>query len=160
MVVDAEDAMVMVSVSEVRPDGNEVLIQNGVQRLGYRVDEAASDGLEVAHDYSRYRPIRAGRLQPVSVEIPSFNQVVRAGSQLRVTITTPGRNFAAWAFEQPGFGREVYYQVFRQPGRESAVRFTVLPGIDVPDSIGLPPCPSLRGQVCRPYQPRENTTVR
>ena len=158
MSVDADDAMVMVSVSEVRPDGNEVLIQNGVQRLGYRVDQAASDGLEVAHDYSRYRGVRPGQVQQVSVEIPSFNHVLRAGSQLRITITTPGRNFAAWAFEQPGFGREVSYQVHRQSGRASAVHLSVLPGIDAPDAY--PPCPSLRGQVCRPYEPRANTVVR
>jgi predicted acyl esterase len=154
---DTTDAAVMVTVSEVRPDGTEVLVQNGVQRLGYRVDQRRSDGLEVAHDFSErgYRPLRPGQLQQESVEIPSFNHVLRAGSRLRVTIATPGRNFAAWAFDNPapgGVGPTV--EVQRGTGRSSSVTLSVLPGIDVPP--GPAPCPGLRGQVCRPYEARTN----
>jgi hypothetical protein len=158
---DVRGAPVMVTVSEVRPDGTEFLVQNGVVRLGFRVDARRTDGLEVAHDFSStgFRPARAGQFDRAVVEIPAFNQVVRAGSQLRVTISTPGRNFAAWAFDNPNpGGGEPVQRVGRDPGRPSAVRLTVLPGIDVPD-VAAPACPSLRGQVCRPYEPRANHTA-
>jgi hypothetical protein len=33
----------------------------------------------------------------------------------------------------------------------------VVPGVGVP--TGLPPCPGLRGEPCRPYQPTANRTA-
>jgi hypothetical protein len=158
---DVQGAPVMVSISEVRPDGTEYLVQSGVVRVGFRVDQRNSDGLEIAHDFSAsgFRPRRAGQFDRAVVEIPSFNQVMRTGSQLRVTISTPGRNFAAWAFDNPNpGGGEPIQRIGRDPGRPSAVRLTVLPGVDLPDA-GPPACPSLRGQVCRPYEPRVNHTA-
>jgi uncharacterized protein len=39
--------------------------------------------------------------------------------------------------------------VARSPARPSRLLLPVVPGIDAP--TGLPPCPGLRGQPCRPY---------
>jgi len=158
---EAQGAPVMVTVSEVRPDGIEYLVQNGVLRAGYRVDPTHSDGLEIVHDFSAsgFRPSAPGRFDRVMVEIPSFNQVMRAGSRLRITISTPGRNYITWAFENPNAGGgEPLQQVGRDPNKPSAVHLTVLPGADVP-AVAPPPCPSLRGQVCRTYEPRVNHTA-
>jgi hypothetical protein len=40
------------------------------------------------------------------------------------------------------------------PARPSRLILPVVGGIAVP--TGLPPCPGLRGEPCRPYQPFEN----
>jgi hypothetical protein len=37
---------------------------------------------------------------------------------------------------------------------QSRLALPVVPGVDVPDA--LPPCPGLRGEPCRDYQPFEN----
>ncbi len=164
---ESPDPAVMVTVSEVRPDGTEYLVQNGALRVAYRtLDRSLTDGAEIIHDFSdrSFRPLRPGRFVQAKVEIPSFNHVFRAGSQLRLTIATPGRNYVTWAFENPGGenGALPQHQVARTEKRSSSVVLSVLPGVDVPDLDqpgGVPPCPSLRGQVCRPYEPRTNVTT-
>ncbi len=164
---ESPDPAVMVSVSEVRPDGTELLVQNGALRLAYRsLDRSLSEGAEVIHDFSdrSFRLLRPGRFVRAKVEIPSFNHVFRAGSQLRLTIATPGRNYVTWAFENPGGegGDLPQHQVARTERRRSSVVLSTLPGVEVPDLAqpgGVPPCPSLRGHVCRPYEPRANATV-
>ena len=46
--------------------------------------------------------------------------------------------------------------VGRGAGQASRLMLGVLPGIDEVPTI-VAPCPSLRGQACRPYEPRTNT---
>jgi predicted acyl esterase len=170
---DAPGVPVMVTLSEVRSDGVEYLIQNGVVRADATVDEARTDGLEVAHDFSAdgVADVGPGEVHLVSVELPAANHVLRAGSQLRVTIATPGRNYAAWSFanlDDPELAGDAAVapdgsdapttEVHRGGDTASAIRLTVLPGVE-PPAGPPPPCPSLRGQVCRPYEARTNATA-
>jgi predicted acyl esterase len=159
---EAEDVTVQVTVSEVRPDGVEYLVQNGWLRLGHRaVDEERSSGLEVVHPFTSdaYRPVRPGRWLEAQVDIPAFAHPFRAGSQLRLTIATPGRNHATWEFENPGGDAAPRHEVARTRDRPSSLVLATLPGLDVPD-VAPPPCPGLRGQACRPYEPTANTATR
>jgi predicted acyl esterase len=160
---DGTDANVQVTVSEVRPDGIEYELQNGWLRVGHRaVDPSRSNALEITHFFSEqeYVPLTPGRFEEAKVEIPSFAHVFRTGSRIRLTIATPGRNHATWAFDNPtyGGGDRPAQRVAHTAERPSFLLLPVLPGVDTPD-LGPAPCPSLRGMACRPYEPRENTAV-
>jgi hypothetical protein len=156
---DAKDVDVQVSVSEVRPDGVEYLVQSGWLRVGHRaVDHERSDTFEITHFFTEqeYVPLTPGRFEEAKVEIPSFGHVFRTGSRIRLTISTPGRNHATWAFDNSTFGVDrPTQQVAHTAVRPSFLLLPVLPGVDVPD-VGPAPCPALRGMACRPYEPRAN----
>jgi predicted acyl esterase len=156
------DVDVQVTVSEVRPDGVEYLVQNGWLRLGDRkVDPARSTDLEIVHPFTEraYRPPEPGRFVEAKVEIPSLAHVFHAGSQLRLTLATPGRNHVTWAFEPPEYGGAVpTHQVAHTRAKPSSLVLAVLPGVTAPPHAPAP-CPSLRGMACRPYVPTANTVV-
>ena len=160
---DATDVDVQVAVSEVRPDGVEYLVQDGWLKIGHRrLDGERTDELETTHYFTeRYlKPLTPGRFVEARVEIPSLAHAFRAGSQLRLTVSTPGRNHATWAFESPDYGGAVpVQQVAHTRARPSALVLPVLPAVDVPD-VTPAPCPGLRGMACRPYEPRPNDVVR
>jgi putative CocE/NonD family hydrolase len=158
---DATDTDVQVSVSEVRPDGVEYLVQNGWLRVGHRtVDPERSDGLEITHFFTdqEYLPLTPGRFVEAKVEIPSFGHVFRTGSRLRLTISTPGRNHATWAFDTLAPVGGSTDRIAHTAVRPSFLLLPVLPDVD-PPAAGPAPCPSLRGQACRTYEPRTNTVV-
>jgi hypothetical protein len=76
-----------------------------------------------------------------------------------LTVATPGRNHTTWAFENPDYGgAEPLNQVAHTGHRPSALVLAVLPGVD-PPAVAPAPCPALRGQPCRPYEPRTNQVV-
>lgn len=153
---DAAEAQVQVTLTEVRPDGVEYLVQSGWLDLGHRaVDTAASTERRVRRTYTRadYAPLPVGAWVEASVSVPSFAHAFRAGSRLRLSISTPGRNHGLWTFERPA--QPAGLAIGRGPGRDSQLILGELPGLDVP--AGLPPCPALRGQACRSYRAVTNT---
>lgn len=156
---DAADVHVQVSVSEVRPDGTEYLVQNGWLDLGHRAeDRRRTEGLEIVHPFTEdaYEPLEPGRYVEARVEIPSFAHAFRAGSQLRLSIATPGRNHATWEFDNPDYGGDVPTQLVARTGRmPSALVLSSIDGVEVP-AVTPAPCPGLRGQACRPFVPTEN----
>src|SRR5690606_26185957 len=155
---DASDVHVQVSVSEVRPDGTEYLVQNGWLDIGHRAeDRRRSDGLEVVHRFTEdaYEPLRPGRFVRARIDIPSFAHAFRAGSRLRLSIATPGRNHATWEFANPDDGTVPTHRVARSASMPSALVLSRLEGVDVP-AVEPAPCPGLRGQACRPFVPTDN----
>lgn len=152
---EAADADVQVSISEVRPDGIEYLLQSTWLRIGHRAeDPERSDGLRVEHlsTEEAYAPIPAGELVEARLGMAPVAAALRAGSRLRVQIATPGRNHGTWLFEGPeaiGEGDEPTHRVGRSATAPSAITLSILDGIDV--APGLPPCPALRGQPCRTF---------
>ena len=153
------DVHVQVSVSEVRPDGTEYLVQNGWLDLGHRAeDRRRSEGLEIVHPFTEraYDPLTPGEFVEARVDIPSFAHAFRAGSQLRLTIATPGRNHATWEFENPDYGGAIPTNLVARTGRmPSALVLSSLDGVEVP-AVAPAPCPALRGQACRPFVATEN----
>ncbi|WP_165797493.1 CocE/NonD family hydrolase [Solimonas fluminis] len=92
------DADVQVTLSEVRPDGQEMYIQNGWLRLSHRHEDAArSTPLRPWHTHraADARPLVPG--EPVLARIPMlpFNHVFRAGSSIRLAIDTPNLDHGA-----------------------------------------------------------------
>jgi len=158
---DADDVHLQVSVSEVRPDGMEYLVQSGWHRVGHRgLDLANTTGARVAYTFAEedFAPLEPGERIHTRVPLPSFAHPFRAGSQLRVMVATPGRNHGTWEFANPSYGDDVpQHRVAFGGDHPSALHLTVLDGVDLP--AGLAPCPALRGQPCRPYLPRDNASV-
>lgn len=157
---DAADVHLQVSVSEVRPDGVEYLVQNGWLDVGHRAeDEERTEGNEVVHRFTEdaYQPLDGGEgFERVRVPIPSFGHPFREGSRIRLSIATPGRNHATWEFENPDDdGEPPTVRVARTDGMPSALVFSSLDDVEVPD-VEPAPCPGLRGQACRPFVPTEN----
>lgn len=151
---EESDVNVQLSISEVRRDGVEYLVQNGWLRLGHRkTDAERTNWLEIGHSFeeSDFRPLEPGRFVRAKIEIPAFAHAFRTGSRLRLTIATPGRNHATWEFEAPDYGGATpTHDVARTDARPSGLVLPILPGFDAPNAFPAP-CPGLRGMVCRPF---------
>jgi predicted acyl esterase len=148
----AKDVDVQVTLSEVRPDGQEYYVQTGWLRASRRaLDEEQSTELRpvASHLASEAAELPAGEYSLVRVEIFPFAHVFRAGSRVRIVVAAPGGDRPLWKFEALPADGEVVNVLGRGGEAASSVVLPVLRGIDVPDA--LPVCPSLRGQPCRPF---------
>jgi predicted acyl esterase len=147
---DATDTDLEVTITEIRPDGQEVYVQSGWLRVSQRaLDETASTELRPVqtHTEADAAPLVAGEWTPVRVELFPFAHAFRAGSRVRLTVDAPGNNRAAWAFETISAGESVDVGTGSGPTGSSVV-LPVVSGVDVPATY--PTC-TLRGQPCRPY---------
>jgi predicted acyl esterase len=153
------DVDLQVTVSEVRPDGNETFVQSGWLDASERKLSPQSTLLEplLTERKADVRPLPRGRFTEVVVPLYYEGHVYRAGSRIRITISAPGGDQPSWAFGDlvPG-GRETV-RVAHSRAMPSQLILPVVPGIAVP--TGLPPCPGLRGEPCRRYMPLTNRTV-
>ena len=101
--------------------------------------------------------LRAADVQPmprnrfVEVVIPLYYEghAYRAGSRIRVTITAPNGDQPIWSFGETSPRGTAAVAVAFSRRMPSALILPVVPGVSVP--TGLPPCPGLRGEPCRPY---------
>lgn len=157
---ESDEANLEIVLSEVTPDGEEIRIQNGVLRTGFRtVDEARSDDLTIQISYAEedFQPVPVGEWINVKLPIFPVAHPLRAGSRLRVQINTPGGDLPLWFFENldPG-GDDVGYAIGRGGARASSVVLPVLPAGSVEIPAERPICGALRGQPCRPYVELEN----
>jgi putative CocE/NonD family hydrolase len=155
---DVEDVTVQVTLTEVREDGIEYLLQSGWLRLGHRkVDTERSDALRIHRSYSMddFEPVPVGEYLQVQIAIPSVAAALRAGSSLRMTVSAPGRNHGTWEFESPAYDAPPTFLVGRGGEHASSLMMPTITGVPVAE--GLPPCPSLRGQPCREYRAVANT---
>ncbi len=144
---DAVDTDLEVTISEVRPDGQEVYVQSGWLRASMRVlDESASSELRPVQTYLEddAAPLPPDEWTAVRVELLPVAHAFRAGSQLRVTIDAPGNSRADWTFETISAGETV--DIAFGGDQPSRIVLPVVPGIAVPQPY--PTC-TLRGQPCR-----------
>ncbi len=155
------DTDLEVTLTELRPDGQEVMVQSGWLRASHRaLDEAASTELRPVHTHLEADaatlpdPADADNnldlettdaFELARVEIFPFAHVFRAGSQIRLMVDAPGGNRAVWAFDTISGGEQV--QIGLGPSTPSQLVLPVVPGIEPPASY--PDCSSLRGQPCR-----------
>lgn len=156
----APDVDVQVTLSEIRPDGKEVYVQNGWLRASRRkLDEAASTELRpvATHLAEDAAPLPAGEASLLRVEIFPFAHVFRAGSRLHINVEAPGGTRPRWRFRSLASSEdvEVTNTVHRSAAFPSKVVLPVIPGVEVP--AALPSCPGLRGQPCREAVAWENT---
>jgi len=145
------DTDIEVTITEVRPDGQEVFVQSGRLRASQRaLDPAASTELRPVHTQleADSAPLSPGTPTLVRVEVLPFAHVFRSGSRLRVLVGSPGGNHAHWSFDNLPAGGTV--RVLTDDAHPSRLMVPVVPGISVPAE--RPPCGSLRGQPCRTYR--------
>ncbi|HEY5142888.1 MAG TPA: CocE/NonD family hydrolase [Solirubrobacteraceae bacterium] len=146
-----------VSVSEVRPDGNETFVQNGWLRTsGRKLDPRKSTVLEPVPTLRKAddAPLPQGTWTRIDVPLFYEGHVYRAGSSIRVTITAPGGDQPVWAFADATPSGKATVSLAHSADKPSQLILPVVPGITAPTP--LPPCPALRGEACRPYQPLAN----
>jgi uncharacterized protein len=140
----APDTDVQVTLSEVRPDGQELYVENGWLRLSDRkLDRARSTALRPYHSY---READTERLTPrtrvlARLELLPFDHVFRAGSAMRLSIDAPG----GWFQITPLAAANTIYH---QRGMDSKLVLGWLPGATA--RAPLPACDTLLNQPCRP----------
>ena len=149
------------TISEVRPDGLETFVQNGWVRGNERkLDRQKSTPLEpvLSLRKSDVSPLPPNRFVRVTVPLYYEGHVYRAGSRIRVTIAAPNGSQPIWAFSQSQPKGTAKVAIAHSKQMPSKLVLPVVPGVEVP--TGLPPCPGLRGEPCRGYQPYANRAVK
>jgi predicted acyl esterase len=147
----AKDTDLQATLTEVRPDGKEVYVQNGLLRASHRaIDPEGSSRLLPRHTHTEAdaKPLPAGKYSLARVEMFPFGHVFRAGSRLRITVEAPGGDRPRWRFgtlDTDG----VTNTIARSVAHPSRVVLPVVTGVEVPS--GSPACGALRGQPCRDY---------
>jgi hypothetical protein len=141
------------TISEVRPDGKETFVQSGWLRANDRkLDAAQSTLLEpvLSLRAADVAPLPKGRYTEVTVPLYYEGHVYRRGSRIRLTVSAPGGDQPIWAFAQLSPKGTASVSIAHSSKYPSRVILPVVPGVSVP--TGLPPCPGLRGEPCRPYK--------
>lgn len=153
----ADDTDIQVTLSEIRPDGLETYVQSGWLRASHRkLDRKKRTRLEPwpTHLEKDAAPMPGGAFTLVRVGIFPVAHVFRKGSRIRLGIAAPGGDRTRWRFDTYQTGGTVQNEISRTHAKASRVVLPVIPGIEPPPE--LPPCPGLRGQPCRTYQPAGN----
>jgi hypothetical protein len=148
------------TISEVRPDGSETFVQTGWLRANERkLDASQSTLLEPVPTFEAkdVRPLPAGRYSEVTIPLYYEGHAYRRGSRIRLTISAPGGDQPIWAFAQTSPSRPAKVWIGHSRAMPSRLILPIVPGVRVP--TGLPPCPGLRGEPCRPYKPYHDTAV-
>ena len=153
------DVDVEVTISEVRPDGQETYVQSGWLRASQRVlDTRASTALlpVQTHTKADVAALPRGKAALVRVPLYPFGHAFRAGSRIRIVVQAPGGNRPEWAFDALTYHDPVTNSVGRTRAHPSKVVLPVVSGVSVPTP--LPACGSLRGQPCRADVALDNAT--
>ena len=147
------------TISEVRPDGKETFVQGGWVRANERkLDLAKSTLLEPVLSLREADVMPLPPHKFVHVPIPLYYQghVYRAGSRIRVRVSAPNGDQPIWSFGETEPAGRAQLAVSYGKKTTSRIFLPVVPGVSAPTA--LPPCPGLRGEPCRDYQPLANST--
>jgi putative CocE/NonD family hydrolase len=146
----APDTDVQVTLTEVRPDGQEMYIQKGWLRASQRaLDPARSTALRPfqTHQEADVADLPAGEPSLMRVEIFPFGHVVRADSRLRVWIEAPTILPELWSFVPNP--QATQNTVFHDEAHASALVLPLVDNQTPADRAALPDCTLIR-QPCRP----------
>ncbi len=146
------DTDLQATISEVRPDGQEMYMTSGFLRASDRkLDPSLSSVLHPEPSYTKQdaAPLPKGRFTEIQIPLLPFAYAFRAGSRIRVTVEAPGGDRPSWEFATPETGGKVVDTVSLGGVEASSLVLPVIEGVTVPDT--QPACPSLRGQPCRAY---------
>lgn len=153
IITQAGDVDLQVSLTELRPDGKQMLVQSGWLRASHgALDESQSSQLRPRqlHTAEDRAELTAGRPTFIRIELFPFAHLFRAGSRIRISIAGPGGggNFWPWDLDFVPGGFDV--TVLHNADHTSRV---VLPVIEVPGfqaPPGLAPCDQVTAQPCWP----------
>jgi hypothetical protein len=158
------DVDLLATVSEISKDGKETFVQNGWIRGSERklattddsIFKKASTALEPVPSMlpSDVKPMPKKRFVKVVIPLYYEGHAYRAGTRIRITIAAPNGTQPIWAFDHTRPKGTAKVAIAYSKKMPSSLVLPVVPGVAVP--TGLPPCPGLRGEPCRPYQPFAN----
>jgi hypothetical protein len=161
------DVDLQATISEVRPDGKESFVQDGWLRASERKLSTGTDNpidqpstlLEPQPSMlaSDARPMPQNRFVEIVIPLYFEGHAYRTGSRIRLTIAAPNGTQPVWSFGQTVPQGTASVSIASSPQMPSSLVLPVVPGVGVPTS--LPPCPSLRNEPCRTYQPLTDQTV-
>jgi predicted acyl esterase len=153
----ATEADLEVSLTDVRPDGQEGYVQSGWLRASHRYLSDTSTELLPVHTHlaADGEDLTPGEWTEARILLMPFAHVFRAGSRLRISVDTPGASRAEWKFILADLDDQVRHSVAHSSERPSSVALPVVSGVDVPTE--RPACNALRGQPCRDYVSLDNT---
>jgi uncharacterized protein len=147
----SNDTDLEATISEVRPDGQEIYVQSGWLRASQRtLDTAASTELRPVYTNAKSdaSDLPAGQLTAVRVALFPVAHPFRAGSRLRLTLDAPGNNRSVWVFQTIDGGETV--TIAHDADHPSKLVLPLVAGVDVAKEAP-PACGSLRGQPCRKW---------
>jgi uncharacterized protein len=153
----AKDTDLQVTLSEVRPDGNETYVQNGWLRASHRkLDAKRSTALDPipTHLKGDAATLPAGVATLVRVPIFPVAHAFRAGSRIRVTVEATGGDRPRWDFATLDAGATTNTITLGGPYGSRLV-LPVVAGATA-DGTPLPAPTALRGEPNRTYVPASN----
>jgi predicted acyl esterase len=142
----APDTDVQVTLTEVRPDGQEMFVQQGWLRASHRAeDPQLSTALRPfqTHLLEDVAPLIPGEATPMRVEIFPFGHVFRAGSKIRLYIEAPHVKPDLWGFALLPTPAQ---NTIHTTGSSIALPLLEGEGAGAP----FPDCTIIRNQPCRP----------
>ena len=148
------DVDLQVTVSEVRPDGKETYVQSGYLRTSLRaLDKRKSSLLEPVLSLRRDTASKLPKGRFTKLVIPLYYQghMYRAGSRIRVTVSSPNGDQPVWGFAETIPQGTAHVRIASNRKHPSRLTLPVIPGVTAPTP--LPPCPGLRGEPCRNFGP-------
>ena len=145
------DVDLQATISEVRPDGKEVYVQSGYLRTSLRaLDKRKSSPLEPVLSLRRDTASKLPKeLSPVAIPLYYEGHMYRAGSRIRVTISSPNGDQPVWSFAETVPQGTAHVRIASNRKHPSRLILPLIPGISAPTPF--PPCPGLRGEPCRTF---------
>ncbi len=144
----APDVDLQVTVTEVRPDGQELYVQRGWLRASHRALDAKRSTAYAPyqlHTEASVADMPAGEPQLLRVPVFPFGHTFRTGSSLRIYVEEPSVT-GLWGFQSVSTSQDV--SIHYGPSTPSKLVLGRLPDANVaPD---LPACGQLLNQACRP----------
>jgi hypothetical protein len=141
------DTDLQVTLTEVRPDGQEMYIGRGWLRASHRkLDEARSNVLRPYHTHlaEDARPLESGDATTVRIELNPIGHVFRASSALRLYVSAPSVTGLTGPSFRPVLAVNTVLHDALHPSRLVLGR---IDGAGAP--VGYPACDTLLNQPCR-----------
>ncbi|MFL5822606.1 MAG: CocE/NonD family hydrolase [Solirubrobacteraceae bacterium] len=144
----ATDTNLQATITEVRPDGQEVYVARGWLRASQRkLDRRASTPtLPVETDFlTDNQPLVPGKPTFMRLAVFPFDYVFRAGSRIRLIVDTPSQT-GGWNFEP--LANAGVNSILHDSKHRSKIVVGTVPGARA--RAGYPACDTLLNQPCRP----------
>jgi putative CocE/NonD family hydrolase len=144
----APDTDLQITLTEVRPDGQEVYASRGWLRASHRaLDPARSTALAPyqTDQQADARPLAPGRVTHMRIQLWPFDYVFRKGSSIRIWIDAPTGETGGWSFDF--IKTPAVNSISADAKHPSAIVLGFLPGRHA--GAPLPTCDTLINQPCR-----------
>jgi len=144
----APDVDLQVTITEVRPDGQEMYVQRGWLRASDRaLGRSQSTDLDPWHPFTKAaaQNMPAGKPQLLRVEIFPFSHTFRAGSSIRMYVEMPSTT-GLWGFDDITTPQTV--TVYHDAAYPSRLVLGLLPHASFAPT--LPACGTVHSEPCRP----------